>query len=124
MYLFQIKDSLNSLVILAHFLLAISGLGYTQDLYESISIGSPEDRLGHTAVWTGNEMIIWGGFGTNEVALSTGGRYNPSTDVWTSISNQQAPEPRGGHTAVWTGNEMIIWGGNIKNEEYYSKGKN
>ncbi len=111
MYLFQIKDSLNSLVILVHFLLAISGLGYTQDLYESISIGSPEDRLGHTAVWTGNEMVIWGGFGANEVALSTGGRYNPSTNIWTSISNQQAPEPRGGHTAVWTGNEMIIWGG-------------
>ena len=96
MYLFQIKDSLNSLVILVHFLLAISGLGYTQDLYESISIGSPEDRLGHTAVWIGNEMIIWGGFGENEVALSTGGRYNPSTDIWTSISNQQAPDPEGG----------------------------
>ena len=101
MYLFQIKDSLNSLVILAHFLLAISGLGYTQDLYESISIGSPEDRLGHTAVWTGNEMIIWGGISQNSY-LDTGGKYNPSTDIWTPISNQQAPEPRGGHTAVWT----------------------
>ena len=88
-------------MILAHFVLAISGLGYTQNPYEPMSTGSPEDRLGHTAVWTGDEMIVWGGFGANEVALSTGGRYNPSTDVWTPLSGQQLPEARGGHTAMW-----------------------
>src|SRR5882724_7240435 len=40
---------------------------------------APSPRFVHTAVWTGTEMIIWGGWdGTNY--FNTGGRYNPSTD--------------------------------------------
>jgi N-acetylneuraminic acid mutarotase len=63
-------------------------------------------RARHTAVWTGSEMIIWGGSSD-----STGARYNPATDVWHSISTLGAPSPRSDHTAIWTGTEMIIWGG-------------
>lgn len=41
----------------------------------------PSPRSDHTAVWTGAEMIIWGGTnGTN--FFNTGGRYSPSTDTW------------------------------------------
>ena len=36
----------------------------------------------HTAVWTGSEMIVWGGTGANY--FNTGGRYNPNTDSWTA----------------------------------------
>ena len=37
---------------------------------------APEARSGHTAVWTGSEMIVWGGFGNgNQGSLNTGGRY-------------------------------------------------
>ena len=61
------------------------------------------------AVWTGSEMIVWGGFDGSNV-LNTGGRYNPGTDTWTATSPTNAPDPRGGHTAVWTGTEMIVWG--------------
>ncbi len=63
----------------------------------------------HTAVWTGSEMIIWGG--ANPMALNTGGRYNPTTDTWTATSTTNAPDARWRHTAVWTGSEMIVWGG-------------
>src|SRR5947207_6723740 len=66
---------------------------------------APTARYGHTAVWTGSEMIVWGG-GSN-----TGGRYNPSTDSWTATSTTNAPTARSRHTAVWTGSEMIVWGG-------------
>ena len=38
---------------------------------------APALRSSHTAVWTGSEMIVWGGFNGNSV-LNTGGRYNPS----------------------------------------------
>ena len=70
----------------------------------------PEARVSHTAVWTGSEMIVWGGYdGNNE--LNTGLRYNPSTDSWTATSIINAPEARDQHTAVWTGSEMIVWGG-------------
>ena len=64
----------------------------------------------HTAVWTGSEMIVWGGSGISGV-LNTGGRYNPSTDSWTATSTTNAPSAREVHTAVWTGSEMIVWGG-------------
>ena len=72
---------------------------------------APEARTEHTAVWTGSEMIVWGGFGTGSGDLNTGGRYNPSTNTWTATSTTNAPDARDSHTAVWTGSEMIVWGG-------------
>jgi N-acetylneuraminic acid mutarotase len=70
---------------------------------------APLARREHTAVWTGTEMIIWGGW--NNGPLNTGGRYNPNTNTWTSVSAINAPPARAKHTAVWTGTEMIVWGG-------------
>jgi N-acetylneuraminic acid mutarotase len=70
--------------------------------------GAPAARYGHTAVWTGSEMIVWGGVG-NGVIFSDGARYNASTDIWTSLSTTGAPSARYGHVAVWTGSEMIVW---------------
>jgi len=76
------------------------------------AVGAPDKRYGHTAVWTGSEMIVWGGAGENyPFYLNTGGRYDPATDRWTPVTINGAPAPRSVHTAVWTGNEMIIWGG-------------
>ena len=38
----------------------------------------------HTAVWTGTEMVVWGGVTiTGGIHLNTGGRYNPANDTWT-----------------------------------------
>jgi uncharacterized repeat protein (TIGR01451 family) len=74
------------------------------------TIGAPDARGAHTAVWTGGEMIVWGGFHGTSV-FNTGGRYNPSTDSWAATSITNAPDPRLWHTAVWTGTEMIVWGG-------------
>src|SRR5438093_12631892 len=73
---------------------------------------APTARSSHTAVWTGSEMIVWGG--CHDLfcnPLNTGGRYNPGTDSWTATSTTNAPNPRINHTAVWTGSEMIVWGG-------------
>jgi len=85
----------------------------TDDTWTATStINAPEARGLHTAVWTGSEMIVWGGGGATG-NLNTGGRYNPSTDSWTATSTIKAPSARYGHTAVWTGSEMIVWGGNF-----------
>ena len=75
--------------------------------------GAPEPRLAHTAVWTGSEMIIWGGFAgmSGSTVVNTGGRYDLNTDSWLPTSTDNAPAARAGHSAVWTGSEMIIWGG-------------
>jgi hypothetical protein len=74
-------------------------------------LNAPTGRRYHTAVWTGDEMIVWGGHDENYTLLNTGGRYNPSTDNWIATSTNDAPIPRQSHTTVWTGNEMIVWAG-------------
>jgi N-acetylneuraminic acid mutarotase len=74
------------------------------------SSGAPAARDEHTAVWTGSEMIVWGG--NNGLYLNDGGRYNPTANSWTAVSSSGAPAARDEHTAVWTGSEMIVWGGN------------
>jgi hypothetical protein len=82
--------------------------GCTDDTWTPTTLtNAPDPRWLHTAVWTGSEMIVWGGAGS----LNTGGRYNPSTDSWTATSTTNAPTGRARHTAVWTGSEMIVWGG-------------
>ena len=76
---------------------------------------APDGRSIHTAVWTGSEMIVWGGEAGLDLGyyFNTGGRYDPGTDRWTATSTVNAPDGRYRHTAVWTGNEMIVWGGTL-----------
>src|SRR5262245_2952998 len=103
--------------------------GCTEDTWTATS-GPPDTRGGHTAVWTGSEMIVWGGVGSSSFTYSnTGGRYDPSTDNWTSTATTNAPDGRYGHTAVWTGTEMIVWGGiagtgTARNGARYNPGTN
>ena len=70
---------------------------------------APIARAAHAAVWTGGEMIVWGGSGNAGTLPDGGGRYNPTTDTW--VPTGGGPTRRYLHTAVWTGSEMIIWGG-------------
>lgn len=89
---------------------------------------APDQRAFHSAVWTGDVMIIWGGKASS--SFKTGGVYDltlsPPTGGWrTGFDNLRngthtsTPSPRFKHTAFWTGNldteswrnKMIIWGG-------------
>ena len=74
------------------------------------TINAPEDRGAFSMVWTGTEMIVWGGE-INGHTLNTGGVYDPATDAWRATSTVGAPSPRRAQSAVWTGTKMIIWGG-------------
>ncbi len=77
--------------------------GCTDDTWTATTLtNAPAARNLHTAVWTGSEMIVWGGDNSGGL-LNTGGRYNPSTDSWTATSTTNAPAARNVHTAVWTG---------------------
>src|SRR5256714_4408631 len=76
----------------------------TDDTWTATSLtNAPAARSAHTAVWTGSEMIIWGGTQGGVVYLNTGGRYNPSTASWTATSTTNAPAVRDAHTAALTG---------------------
>ena len=78
--------------------------------------GAPSPRYRHTAVWTGREMIVWGGLvsAANGLTLEVyqdGARFDPVANKWTPMSTSGAPIGRCDHTAVWTGKQMIVWGG-------------
>lgn len=66
-------------------------------------------RHGHTAVWTGTEMIVWGGTDGAQ-RLNDGAAYNPGTGAWRATATPSLTG-RTGHTAVSAGGEMIVWGG-------------
>jgi N-acetylneuraminic acid mutarotase len=86
----------------------------SRDAWDPTSMtGAPAARRSHTAIWTGEEMIVWGGYQSG--ALADGARYDPATDTWTPVTNTNAPERRAYHTAVWTGEQMIVWGGGSGN---------
>jgi hypothetical protein len=71
----------------------------------------PVGRAYPSAVWTGTEMILWGGRNNNG-NLNTGSRYHVANQSWTPLP-PVALAPRLYHEAVWatTTGEMIVWGG-------------
>jgi hypothetical protein len=86
------------------------------------SSGAPAARFGHSAVWTGGEMIVWGGTTTSSSYFyekNDGGRFDPAAGKWSTLSSTGAPAARFAHSAVWTGSEMIIWGGTTVSSSYY-----
>lgn len=79
---------------------------------ETSMVDAPTARYGHTAVWTGTKMIIWGGnTGGMPTVTNTGGIYDPVTNTWKPTSVMGAPAARWGHVAVWTGTKMLVWSG-------------
>lgn len=82
---------------------------------ETNAIGTPPIRTKHTAIWTGTDMIVFGGLWTNSnsnfIPLNDGYKYNYVTNTWTAISMTGAPLPRYNHAATWTGTDMFVTGG-------------
>ena len=98
-----------------------NGTGCIEDSWTPTN-GPPDGRKSPRAVWTGTEMIIWGGV-FDTTGASAGGRYNPATDNWTPTSTINAPSGREGHTAIWTGTEMIVWGGTDNSTNFNTGGR-
>ena len=72
---------------------------------------APSPRSAQAAVWTGQQLMIWGGRGMGNAFLASGALYDPAADAWAATSTVSAPSARADHTAVWTGSQMLIWGG-------------
>jgi hypothetical protein len=87
----------------------------TTRTWTAIAASPLAPRVGSVAVWTGKEMLVFGGTGpdTSPGAYSGGAAYNPSANTWRKL----APTPRSlgtltdsGSYAVWTGKVMLVWG--------------
>jgi hypothetical protein len=95
------------------FVAARDGAAYDPeaDTWRAISRAPIPGGVGYSAIWTGEEMIVWGDASPiGRGKRTAGAAYHPDTDRWRIIAD--APlAPRAGHLAVWTGKEMIVWGG-------------
>ena len=86
--------------------------GCTDDTWAATSvINAPLARIEHTAIWTGSEMIVWGGIDDSLNYLNTGGRYNPATDSWMTTSTTDAPTPpnRSHGSVDWQRDDSLGW---------------
>ena len=72
---------------------------------------APAARQAHTAVWTGSEMIVWGGLDFSSGFFNSGGKYSPGADSWAATSTHQcAGRPRASHCSVdWQRNDCLGW---------------
>ncbi len=75
-------------------------------VWELLPVAPIEGRTLPASVWTGSEMLVWGG-GDNGNSQSDGAAYDPSTKTWRVLSAHSLS-----HTirpaAVWTGTEMVV----------------
>ncbi len=83
-------------------------------------------RENASAVWTGSELIIWGGddlndWGTGGPVFGNGAGYRPTTNTWETLP--PAPiEPRTGAAIIWTGHQVIVFGGRDSDGNYLADG--
>lgn len=60
------------------------------------------------SVWTGTELIVWGGEIVSGTTFSDrGSRFDPLTGRWTAMAESPL-SARSEHVGVWTGAEMIV----------------
>lgn len=66
-------------------------------------------RTGHVAVWTGAEVLIWGGEGSAGY-FADGAAFNFEEGTWRPLP--EAPlSPRADAAALWTGKSLLLLGG-------------
>ncbi|HET6210781.1 MAG TPA: hypothetical protein VFD94_10385 [Jatrophihabitans sp.] len=90
-----------------------SGVAYnpTTNSWRSLP-AMPFSRNYFAAVWTGRQVLVWGGFSGRPAATipPNGEAYDPSTNSWSAMP--AAPLPgRANPVAAWTGTSLVVWGG-------------
>jgi N-acetylneuraminic acid mutarotase len=81
--------------------------------WRKIATGPLRGRHGASAVWTGREMIVWGGAwraGNASIWLADGAAYDPANDRWRRLAASPLG-PRSDAVAAWTGKDVLVWGG-------------
>jgi N-acetylneuraminic acid mutarotase len=61
-----------------------------------------------SVVWTGEELVVWGGETESEAAWTdTGAAYDPDARAWRDLAESPL-SPRSAHIAVWSGTEVLV----------------
>ncbi|MFN2488192.1 MAG: hypothetical protein ABR529_00305 [Actinomycetota bacterium] len=80
------------------------------DQWRRIAAGRLSPRAGHLAVWTGEELFVWGGYLTRferERYDGRGAAYDPESDSWRWLPDGPLP-PGYDAMGAWTGDEVIV----------------
>jgi hypothetical protein len=65
---------------------------------------------GSALVWTGTELILWGGLVDDQPCCSVshdGAAFDPAAGTWRQIASP--PDRVNAGVVLWTGNEMLVW---------------
>jgi N-acetylneuraminic acid mutarotase len=92
-----------------------SSTGPPAPRWRSIAPAPIDGRISAGVVWTGDEMLVWGGITRGDaIAVNRdGAAYDPVTGTWRRIRNAPAGvRGGGGSAAAWTGELAIFWAGN------------
>ena len=82
--------------------------GDTGSGWRSLPAGPADGRIFPVSVWTGTEIIVWGGETESEaVWANDGAAFNVETGVWRPLADSPLTA-RSEHVAVWTGTEVLI----------------
>jgi N-acetylneuraminic acid mutarotase len=71
-------------------------------------LGAPEARAHHAVVWSGSEMLVFGGTGVGGAMVLTAGAFNPTTNSWRSLST--APVGATLPAGSWSGDALLTFG--------------
>jgi hypothetical protein len=66
-------------------------------------------RANVVAVWTGDDVLVWGGYRGNPtapLALQSGAAYDPTTNSWRKVADNQWAHP--GAVGVWAKDRLFI----------------
>ncbi|MBT3982754.1 MAG: hypothetical protein HOE90_15450, partial [Bacteriovoracaceae bacterium] len=82
-------------------------------------------RFASESVWTGKQMIVWGGKtgSASSTRQNDGALYDPITDSWTPMTSTDAPTARSQHRVSWGGGKMFVFGGLGTNGTFSAAGQ-
>ena len=83
--------------------------------------GAPSPRILSQQLWTGKELLVWGGKGKVGQAfqdLDDGYSYNPETKTWARLPPFSQVTALYKYEAVWTGAGMIVAGEKYENGNF------
>ena len=72
---------------------------------------APNARTNTGWVWTGKEMLLFGGRPLGSGATSEGFGYDPAMNKWRTLSTLLAPTARYDAFTVWMNGTMLVYGG-------------
>ncbi len=97
----------------------------TTDTWRPMSAANaPSQRFNPYLVWTGQELLVWGGNlrgpepripslsgQPTYPRAADGGRYDSTLDTWRSFSGPELPTNWSGAAVEWTGSHIVLYGG-------------